>query len=41
MLRRHDEVALVFAVFIIDEHHHLAAADGSNHVVDWGKVAGE
>jgi pSer/pThr/pTyr-binding forkhead associated (FHA) protein len=41
MLGRHDEVAFVFAVFIIDEHHHVATTNGSNHVVDWGKVACE
>ena len=34
VLRRHDQVALVLTVFVVDEHHHLAAADRCDHVVD-------
>ena len=35
----HDEVAFVFAIFVVDEHDHVAAGNGRNHVVNCGERA--
>ena len=34
-LGRHDEVALVLAVLVVDHDHDLAPADGVDGVLDW------
>jgi len=36
-LRRHDEVALVLAILVVDHDHDLAAADGRHDVLDRGE----
>ena len=36
-LRRHDEVALVLAVFVVDHHHDLAATHGGYGVFNFGE----
>ena len=37
VLRRHDQVALVLAVLVVDDDHDLAAADGGDRVLDGGE----
>jgi hypothetical protein len=34
-LRGHDEVAFVFAVFVVHHHDHFAARDCGNDVFNW------
>ena len=38
VLGRHDEVALVLAVLVVDDDHDLAAADGGDRVLDVGEA---
>ena len=38
-LGRHDEVALVLAVLVVDDDHDLAPADGGDGVLDLGEAA--
>ena len=37
VLGRHDEVALVLAIGVVDHDHHLALADGGDGVLDVGE----
>ena len=37
-IRRTDQIAFIFAVFIIDEHDHLAGFESGDHVGDCGEA---